>query len=72
MAQIMGYLRFGQDLRTRPAEIITALNRMLIDLGEKTGTVASCSIFYGVIDVPTGMGIFINAGHPRPIHFCQV
>lgn len=67
MAQIMGYLRFGQGARNRPSAMVKALNRMLIDLGDKTGTVTPCSLFYGVIDVPSGEGMFVNAGHPRPL-----
>jgi serine phosphatase RsbU (regulator of sigma subunit) len=66
MAQIMGYLRFGPPALARPREIITALNRMLIDLGERIGGVMSCSLFYAVIDAPTGISFFVNAGHPRP------
>ena len=66
MAQIMGFLRFADDRRSRPHGMIASLNRMLIDLGERTGLVIPCSMFYGVIDSPTGMGMFVNAGHPRP------
>ena len=66
MAQIMGFLRFAQERRTRPPEMITSLNRMLIDLGERTGVITPCSIFYGVIDTPTGICMCVNAGHPRP------
>ena len=66
MAQIMGFLRFADERRSRPPQMIAALNRMLIDLGEKTGSVTPCSIIYGVIDAPTGLAVFVNAGHPRP------
>lgn len=67
MAQIAGFLRFADERRSRPCQIITALNRMLIDLGDRTGLVTPCSMIYGVIDAPTGMAILVNAGHPRPI-----
>jgi phosphoserine phosphatase RsbU/P len=70
MAHISGFLRLADNRRGRPAEMITALNRMLIDLGDQTGTVTSCSMIYGVVDAPTGLAIFINAGHPRP-YLCR-
>ena len=66
MAQIMGFLRFADKRRSRPPQMVAALNRMLIELGEKTGSVTPCSIIYGVIDAPTGLAVFVNAGHPRP------
>jgi sigma-B regulation protein RsbU (phosphoserine phosphatase) len=66
MAQVTAFLRYAENRRARPAELVVALNRMLIDLGNRTDTVTSCSMIYGVIDAPTGLAIFINAGHPRP------
>lgn len=66
MAQIMGFLRSAGDVLARPVEVITSLNSMMIDLGDKTDTVISCSVLYGVIDAPTGLGVFVNAGHPHP------
>jgi len=70
MAQIMGFLRSSGNKLSRPAQIATELNMMLIDLGERTELILPCSMFYGVIDSPTGMAIFVNAGHPRP-WLCQ-
>jgi sigma-B regulation protein RsbU (phosphoserine phosphatase) len=67
MAHISGFLRTGDARRSRPAEMVVALNRMLIDLGNRTGTVTSCSMIYAVVDAPTGMAILINAGHPQPV-----
>jgi len=72
MAQIMGYLRSEPEKRSRPPSVVAALNRMLIDLGEKTGLVIPCSLFYAVIDAPTGTGFFVNAGHPRPFLYNTV
>jgi len=66
MAQIMGFLRSEPDKLSRPAQTVAALNKMLIDLGNRIGSVLSCSLFYGVIDTPTGAGFFVNAGHPPP------
>jgi len=67
MAQISGYLRsMGQD-RGRPSRVVRALNEMLIELGNETDNILSCSLLYTVIDLPTGMGFMANAGHPSPI-----
>lgn len=66
MAQITGFLRSADNKRARPAEVVVALNRMLVDLGNRAGTITSCTMIYGVIDAPTGLAIFINAGHPHP------
>ncbi|MCE5325492.1 MAG: serine/threonine-protein phosphatase [Planctomycetaceae bacterium] len=66
MAQIMGFLRSEPQRRSRPVEVVAELNMMLVDLGNRTGSVMPCSLFYAVIDAPTGIGFFVNAGHPRP------
>ncbi|MHC4982238.1 MAG: PP2C family protein-serine/threonine phosphatase [Planctomycetota bacterium] len=67
MAQIMGYLRSQVPQLRRPIQSITALNRMLLDLGDKIGSVMLCSMFYALIDAPTGICFYINSGHPRPV-----
>jgi len=67
MARIMGWLRGEPQARSRPLHVVADLNRMLIDLGEKTGTVTPCSIIYLVLDSPTGIAFIVNAGHPRPL-----
>ena len=46
--------------------MVTSLNAMLLDLGDRSGAVMPCSIFYAVIDAPSGVGFFVNAGHPMP------
>ncbi len=69
MAQIMTMLRSEVVNLSRPAQVMTAVNNMLIELSEKTGSVLPCSLLYGVIDTPTGLGLFVNAGHPRPLIF---
>ncbi|MHC4563191.1 MAG: PP2C family protein-serine/threonine phosphatase [Planctomycetota bacterium] len=75
MSQIMGYLRSTAEDRSRPFNVIRGLNEMLIDIGDQTNTVLPCSLLYTVIDIPTGMGFMVNAGHPRPIvcdrHLCK-
>ncbi|MCK4624179.1 MAG: PP2C family protein-serine/threonine phosphatase [Phycisphaerae bacterium] len=69
MAQIMGFLRSGREKRGRPTDTISGLNDMLIELGDRIGKVVPCSIFYVVVDLPSGICFYINAGHPRPILF---
>jgi sigma-B regulation protein RsbU (phosphoserine phosphatase) len=66
MAQIMGYLRSRAREITRPVELVSAVNHMLIDLGDKTGSVMPCSMFYALLDAPTGICFYVNTGHPRP------
>ncbi len=66
MSQIMGFLRSQKQDLARPVPVIAALNRMLIDLGDRIGSVTPCTIFYAVIDSPTGLCLFVNAGHPQP------
>lgn len=66
MAKIMGYLRSQPANCARPSELVVDLNDMLIALGNRVGQVVLCSLFYAVIDLPTGAAFFVNAGHPRP------
>ena len=66
MAQIMGYLRSRPPILSRPREVIIVLNRMLMEMGERTGSILPCSLFYAVIDAPTGASFFVNAGHCQP------
>ena len=67
MGQIMGFLRSEPEKRSRPLQVVQALNEMLLDLGDRTGSVMPCSMFYAVIDGPSGICFFVNAGHPRPL-----
>ncbi len=66
MAQVMGFLRSGSAHLSRPLVLTKELNRMLLDLGDKTGSVLPCTLFYAVIDAPSGLCLYVNAGHPRP------
>ena len=67
MAQIMGFLRSATHDLSRPASVARNVNEMLIRLGDETDTILPCSLLYTVIDLPTGLGFMINAGHPRPL-----
>ena len=66
MARIMGYLHSRPACLARPAEVIRHLNRMLIDLGDRSDSVLPVSLFYALFDAPTGVSFFVNAGCPRP------
>ncbi len=66
MAKIMGWLRSDPESRSRPLRVMAGLNRMLIELGDRTGTVTPCSMIYIVLDAPTGIAFLVNAGHPKP------
>ena len=65
MAQIMGFVRSHPGNLPRPTQMVRCLNEMLIDLGDRIDSVLSCSLLYGVVDAPTGVAFFVNAGHPR-------
>lgn len=67
MARIMGTLRSSGRMRGRPRQMIDTINRLLLDLGDRTGSVMPCSLIYGVLDAPSATGFFINAGHPMPL-----
>jgi phosphoserine phosphatase RsbU/P len=66
MANVMGWFRSDTGNHSKPREVIIAINKLLIELGNRIGSPMTCSVFYIVIDQPTGMGLFVNAGHPRP------
>ena len=66
MAKIMGWMRSDPTGRSRPLHVMKSLNRMLIDLGDRTSAVMPCSMIYVVLDAPTGVAFLVNAGHPRP------
>lgn len=64
MAQILGFLR--SEHRNRTVQIVSDLNQALLALGDKIGTVLTCSLFYTILDAPSGTVFFVNAGHPPP------
>ena len=67
MAKIMGFVRSDASKCSRPRDMVVALNDMLVALGDRTGSVLPCSLFYAVLDAPSGGAFFINAGHPMPM-----
>jgi len=66
MANIMGWLRSSPANLSKPVRLMADLNLMLLDLWNRVGSPMPCSIFYMVIDLPSGCAFFVNAGHPRP------
>jgi len=67
MARIMGMLRRRPPECARPSAIARMLNEMLLDLGDRLGTAMNCSLFYAVLDTPTGAAFFVNNGMPLPM-----
>ena len=67
MAKVMGLLRPRPAECNRPAAIVRMLNEMLLDLGDRMGSAMSCSLFYVVLDAPSGIAFFINSGLPAPL-----
>ena len=67
MTQIMGLIRADKPNRTRPGQITKTINQSLLDLGRHLDTPVTCSVLYGLVDLPSGVLLYVNAGHPRPI-----
>jgi sigma-B regulation protein RsbU (phosphoserine phosphatase) len=66
MAKIMGFLRSLPASAGRPSKLVSELNRILIDLGERVGRPLLCTFFYALLDLPSGNAFTVNAGHPSP------
>ncbi len=67
MALLLGHLRANRPERLRPAQIIAEVNTLLVELGESTGEILLCSLFYGVLDMPSRVLFYVDAGHPPPL-----
>jgi len=67
MARIMGLLHHRPPECSRPSAIVRMVNEMLLDLGDHLGTAMNCSLFYVVLDTPTGTAFFVNNGLPLPM-----
>jgi len=67
MSMILGMLRADRRDFRRPSSLVGSLNDMLIRLGGKLTRPITCSLIYGVLDLPSGILLYVNAGHPRPI-----
>jgi len=67
MAQVMGFLRTANENVARPARMLDMLNTLLLDIGDKLDQMVTCTMFYVVIDTPSGSTYYVNAGHPMPL-----
>ena len=67
MALLLGHLRANRPERLRPAQIVDEVNRLLVELSETTGEILLCSLFCGILDIPSRVLFYIDAGHPPPL-----
>ena len=67
MALLLGHLRANRPERLRPAQVISEVNKVLVELGDSTGEILLCSLFYGVLDMPSRVLFYVDAGHPPPL-----
>ena len=67
MSLIMGALRADQHNNSRPAQMVLSVNNMLVRLGERVNEHITCSMIYAVVDLPSRILFYVNAGHPEPI-----
>ncbi len=67
MTQVIGLLNISPDNRSHPQCMVEIINEMLVRLGRQVGYPVTCSLIYGVVDLPSGILFYINAGHPCPL-----
>ena len=67
MTLIIGHLRADKKNCRWPSRLVSNINDQLVRLGELCKTPITCSMIYGLVDLPTGMLLYVNAGHPHPI-----
>lgn len=67
MTLIMGVLDAERAENHRPGHVVSQINDLLVRLGDQADTPIICSLIYAVVDLPSGILLFINAGHPTPI-----
>lgn len=78
MSMTIGLMRSATALKRRPAQMVEAINELLLNLGRQVNMPITCSLMFGVVDLPTGILLYVNAGHPFPLitnpedAFCQV
>ncbi len=68
---LMGKLWTTDNSPTRPQTVVNELNDMLVELGDHLDWPVTSTIFLGVIDLPSGIIMFVNAGHNKPIHLSR-
>ena len=67
MSLIKGNLQADQTHQRQPSRVVGAINELLLQLGERTNCPIICSLIYGVVDLPSGLLLYVNAGHPEPV-----
>jgi len=72
MTMIMGLLQADRVDNRRPNRVAGTINDELVNLGEQVGEPITCSLIYGVVDLPSGILLYVNAGHPHPIIFNRI
>jgi phosphoserine phosphatase RsbU/P len=60
-----------RPLWTRPGELLTALNRALLEAFRNSETTLFASAFYVVADLARGQLRYSNAGHPHPLRLAR-
>lgn len=67
MTMILGLLQGHPQDSRRPSRMVGYVNDQLVKLGGQVDHYITCSLFYGVVDLPSGILLYVNAGHPEPI-----
>lgn len=67
MGLIMGHLKADHPDQRRPSRVVGTINELLLQMGDKIDYPVTCSLIYGVVDLPSGLLLYVNAGHPHPI-----
>jgi serine phosphatase RsbU (regulator of sigma subunit) len=67
MTLILGLLGADRNDNRRPNRVVESINDMLVRLGGYVDMPITCSLIYGVVDLPSGILLYVNAGHPHPI-----
>lgn len=67
MSQVVGLLNIGRENHSHPQRMVEYINDMLVNLGKLVNHPVTCSLIYGVVDLPSGNLFYVNAGHPHPL-----
>ena len=67
MALLLGHLRANRPQRLHPAKVINEANDLLVKLGDDTDELMLCTMFYAVLDIPSRILFYLNAGHHPPL-----
>lgn len=67
MTLILGRLQADRKDLRRPSQSVSGINELFVTLGEQLNSPITCSVIYGVLDLPSGVLLYVNAGHPHPI-----